>query len=243
MISFKVKGIDAMLRDLEKMQKRAIPHAMRNAVNTAAFEARSVWQREIGASFTLRNKFTQNSIRVTKAFGTNTARMAARVGSVAPYMDEQERGATIRGKSRSKPIPAPAAAGQAPGTKRTKAVRPGSYLGRIRVVRRARAVSPKQRNLMTMLLAQQRGEQHAVLERPNGGKGIFRISGGKTFKRKRLGRRRFRLRLLYDLSKRSVRVPAEPTLQRTLKAVERKLPHIFSAALLEQLRRNHIAGY
>ncbi|HEY3497680.1 MAG TPA: hypothetical protein VGK73_23440 [Polyangiaceae bacterium] len=241
-VKLEFKGYKEFLRDLDRFKRSAVPYAVRNGLNTAAFEARRVWQGNIRSSFTLRNKFTVNSIRVEQARGSNLATMQSVVGSVAPWMKVQESGGTERGKSKHKVIPAPGAAGLPAGSKRTKAVRPSLYLGRIRAARQS--ASPKNRNLVTMLMARRKGEEHVILDRKNGGQGLYRISGGRQkFTGKRFRRQKLRVRLLYDLSRSSVRVPPEPTLQRTLKAVERKMPHIMTASFLEQLRRHHILGY
>lgn len=233
-VSISWKGIDEARRDLQTFASKAVPYAARNALNTIAFEARGEWQRQIKGSFTLRNRFTERSILVTKAQGRDVSRMASFVGSVAPYMGDQESGATVRGKSGLKGIPAPAAAGQQPGGKRTRLVRAANRLGAINVAHPRLTGSRQQRNAIALAVARRKGQKVALLERPKGGKGLFRLMGGK---------RRIRTRLLWDFSKRSVRVKSEPTLQRTLSAVSRKVPHILLASTLEQLRRNRIFGY
>lgn len=233
-LSVTFKGLDEARRDLRNFAERAVPFAARNALNTLAFEARTQWQREIRGAFTLRNRFTERSILVTKAQGRDINRMAALVGSTAPYMGDQEQGALVRGRSGLKGIPAPAAAGQQPGGKRTRLVRAANRLGAIKVSHPTLKGDRRQRNAIALALARRKGQTVALLERPKGGKGLFRLMGGK---------RKVRTRLLWDFSKRAVRVPAEPTLQRTLKAVERKGEHILQASILSELRRNHVFGY
>lgn len=228
------KGLDEARRDLLTFASKAVPYAARNALNTIAFEARAQWQREIKASFTLRNRFTERSILVTKASGTDIKRMASFVGSTAPYMGDQEHGGVVRGRRGLKGIPAPAAAGQQPGGKRTRLVRAANRLGAINVAHPQLKGTRKQRNAIALAVAKRKGQKAALLERPKGGKGLFRLMGGK---------RKIKTRLLWDFSKRSVRVKSEPTLQRTLSAVSRKIPHILMASTLEQLRRNRILGY
>src|SRR3569832_2144227 len=114
-VSVEIRGAKELAEDLKKVRETAVPYGMRNALNTAAFEARKVWQGEVRKAFTNRNTWTARQMAVVPA---TTSRLEARVGSTAPFMGEQETGGARHGGR--KPIPAPAAAGQAPGGKRTK---------------------------------------------------------------------------------------------------------------------------
>jgi hypothetical protein len=219
------------LEDLRSFRKKAVPYALRNAVNTAAFEGRKIWQGEIKRSFTLRNQFTTRSIRVEKA--RNPRMIMAVLGSVAPYMAKQEEGGTVRGRSGKKAIPGPVAAGQRPGAKRTRLVRAGFRLGAIKVPR-LRTGSRIQRNAVAIAMAKRRGQKFALLQRPKGGKGLFLLGGGK---------RKASTKLLYDVSRSSVRVPAAPTLARTMHRMNARTPAIVHAAVLKELRRNKVFGY
>lgn len=221
------------LRDLKAFREKAVPYAIRNALNRAAFHARGEWQAEVRGAFTLRNKYTERSIQVERATGKDTRGMVAKVGSVADYMDEQETGATVRGRSKHKPIPAPTAAGLQPGGKRTRLVRPGNKLAALQVLKPV-GKTPRQRNAVALAMARRKGRKVALLERPRGGKGFFLLGRGK---------RKVSTRLLWDLSRGSVRVKPSPTLQRTLARVEPRLADIHRDAVVEQLRRHKILGY
>lgn len=222
--------------DLETFAKRALPYAVRNSLNTSAFEGRKEWTGQIKRSFILRNTFTTRSLRVVKARGTDLNDMASFLGSVAKFMGDQERGGVLRGRfGRSKPVPTAVAAGQAPGARpRTKQVRRPNWLTTIRINRRlrTRAKSRGQLNLIKVRLAAKRGQRFALLDLGKR-KGLVRITGKK----------RITVRMVWDLSRRAVRVPAEPTLQRTLTALEPRLPLIHRDALVDQLRRHKVLGY
>lgn len=232
MIQFSVQTKKAVA-DLRKFREKAVVYAVRNALNRSAFHARGEWQQEIQSSFVLRNKFTERSVLYTKATGKDVRGMTAVVGSTAPYMDEQEKGAMIRGRGKHKPIPGPVAAGQAPGGKRTKLVRAGNKLSALHAPR-AVGANRRQRNAIALAIARRSGGRVALLERPNGGKGLFRLTGG---------RKKLQTRLLWDLSRSSVKVHPEPTLQRTLKRIQPRLAEIHRDAFVEQLRRHKILGY
>jgi hypothetical protein len=245
MLTIQWKGVDKLLADLRKAKATAVPYAVKTALNTQAFEARRIWQREIRGEFTLRNQFTERSILAVKASGKGE-NIQSSVGSVAPYMLQQELGGTVHGKSGLKGIPGPSAAGLPAGTKRTRLVRSANYLGTLHALKTPHGGSKKRRNAIAIAMAVRQGKQVVLLERPKGGKGLFRVTGGQqrfSSRRRAFTRRALKLRLLWDFSKSSVHVPPAPTLQRTLHALEPKLPSMWQAAIVDQFRRHHIFGY
>lgn len=239
------KGIDKLVRDLQKAKATAVPYAAKTALNTMAGEARRLWQREIRGTFTLRNQFTERSILTTRATGKG-ADLQSSVGSTAPYMGEQETGGEVHGASGQKGIPGPAAAGQAPGTHRTRLVRGANKLSAINVLRGPQTGSKKRRNAIAIAMAVRQGKQVVLLERANGkGKALFRVSGGQqrwSSKRNAFTRRALKLRLLWTF-KGAVHVPPAPTLQRALRALEPKVPSMCEAAIIDQFRRHHVLGF
>lgn len=235
-VEFKLEGIEKALKDLKTFQAKALPFAARQSLNNTAFAARKIWQAEIRNSFTLRNKYTERSIRVDMARGLNVDRMRSAVGSIAGYMAKQESGGTERGGGSRKAIPGPAAAGLAPGSKRTKLVRAGSRLSAIHVLRKPIAVrgGAKRRNLVALLQAKRAGSKFVLLTRKGGGKGLYRVMGTK---------KQLKTRLLYDVSRGSVRIKPEPTLHRTMHIITPRLQTMHLDALEAECRRHKLFGY
>jgi hypothetical protein len=221
------------IRDLKTFKATAIPYAVRNALNRSAFHGREEWQREIAASFTLRNNWTTRSLRVERASGRDAGSMRAYLGSLAVYMGDQEKGGIVKGKTGLKGIPGPVAAGLAPGAHRTRLVRAGNRLNALHL-RKPIGATKAQRNAVAIAMAKRKGEKAVLLERPKGGKGIFKLMGG---------RRKVQVRLLWDFSRRSVHVPSQPTLQRTLRRIQPRVEAIHVEAVVEQLKRHKILGY
>jgi hypothetical protein len=242
-LSIQWKGLDKLAKDLEKAKRTAVPYAIKTALNSQAYEARRIWQGEMRKDFTLRNQFTERSVMVVRAKGRGLE-IQSSVGSTAPYMGEQEVEHESRGRAGLKGIPGPAAAGQAPGTKRTRLVRSANKLGAISVAHPTGGTTKKQRNAISIAMAVRKGKQVALLERAKGGKALFRIMGGRQVaKRRALSRRSLQLRMLWDFSKASYHVPAHPTLRRTLAALEPKVPSMWQAAIVDQFRRHHLFGF
>lgn len=227
-----IRGAKEMVRDLQKMRQKAVPYAIRNYLNTAAFETRRIWQAEIKTTFINRNTFTANSVRVDQAKGTDVATMQAVVGSVAPWLKTDEEGGVVHSKAGSHvAIPRSASAGQGAGGIRTKAVRGRFYLGAINLAHPVGHGGRRQQNAIAIAIARKTGKNLALLTKRNGGKGIFVIGGGK---------RSIRTRMLYDVSRSSVKVRSEPTLQRSLDAVKPKLESMLKAAVMQQFARMNL---
>jgi len=231
MLTVKIHGLDDAVKDLKRFRRSALPYAMRNALNTAVFQAQREWRMLAAATFTERSTFLDRSIRIEKA---DTRRLYAKVGSTFEGMAKQEAGGTVTGSSGRKPIPGPVAAGLSPGSKRTKLVRARFYLGAIKVAHPGLRGSRHQRNAIAMAVAKRQGQKVALLERPSGAKGLFQIGGTKS---------KPTARLLWDVSRSSVHVQSQPTLRATLLALQPKLPHMYLASLVEQAQRYKIAGY
>jgi hypothetical protein len=243
MLTVELKGLDKLAKDLATAKRTAVPYAMKSALNATAFEARRIWQGEIRATFTLRNAYTERSIIAVKASGKGAA-MQSSVGSFAEYMGDQEEGADVHGKSGRKGIPGSAAAGLAPGAKRTRAVRASNRLGALNVLHPTTHGSKKQRNAIAIAMAVRHGKKVALLERTRGGKGLFSITGGqRTWGKRKFRKRQLKLRMLWDFSRSSVHVPGSHTLVRTLNALTPRLVPMWEAAITDQLRRHHVLGY
>ena len=231
MAEFFVKTADVKRfeRHLKFFAAKAVPHANRDAINGMAFGARKVWIKEVQQAFTLRNTWTTRQIRVVRATGIDMARMQSVVGSLAPYMDEREFGETKHKKGKHGiAIPTSAAAGQT-GRRRTKVIQRRNALKAIRLHQAVRG-GQKQRNAAAIRIAIKSGRRVVYLEKGNR-RGLVRITGGK---------RRPKLRTLYDLSKATVKVKAEPTLGRTMEQATQTAPLFYKAALIAQLKRNRL---
>ena len=235
MLKVQVTGAKEMLEDLRTFRKKAVPYAARDTVNSAAFETRRIWSDEIRRTMTTRNQFVANTaLRVDKATLGKIETIQSKVGTIFEDMPRQEFGATVSGRSGHKGIPGPAAAGQAPGGRRFRPVRGANRLSAIRAFHDAKGATRQQRNAVAIAMAKRRGMKHVVLERPKGGKGVFAIGGGK---------RKTTTRLVWDVSRKSVRIEPHPTLGPALKRIEPQMPRLMEASLLKQLRFHKCCGY
>ncbi len=215
---------------LERFARRALPFATKATLNTSAFKGQKVWRSMVGRKMTLRNRFARQSIQVDQAQGLRISTQRATLGSIAGFMEDQEFG-TVKTKSGSEgvAIPTSYSAGQAQGSQpRRRLPRRPNQLKNIKLRRRSKAGrSRKQRNSAAIHEAAQSGHKFIFLDLGRT-KGIFRVVGGK---------RRPRIKMLHDLSRESVVIPANPSLQPSQPIVQRLMPGIYRDALKFQLRR------
>lgn len=235
MVTVEFIGAEEMLDDLRTFREKAVPYAARDTLNSAAFEARRQWGDEIRRTMTTRNNFVAGTaLRVEKASLGRLEGMQSKVGTIFEDMPRQEFGATVSGKAGHKGIPGPAAAGQAAGGHRTRPVRGANRMSAIRAIHAAKGATRQQRNAIAIAMTKRKGGKFVVLERPRGGKGVFAIGGGK---------RKTITRLVWDVSRRSVRIAPHPTLGPALRQVEPMMVRFQEQALLKQLRFHKICGY
>lgn len=233
MFSIDDKDIRRMEQDLKTFASRAYPFASKNTINQAAFTAQRISRESVKEDLTLRNRFTVQSIQVEQTRTLDVRRQAAVVGSVAPYMETVEFGG-VKGKQGKEgtPIATSYAAGQGQNAQpRTRLPRKANTLQNIQLRRnQLKAKTRRQKNLVAVKDAAQSGRKFVFLELSRR-KGIFRVTGGK---------RRPRLKMVWDLTRQSVIVPRNPWLAPAVKQTERAIPGIYQDSLRFQLKRNNL---
>ena len=244
MIDVDVRDFLKLGRDLTDFERKAVPYATRQVLNDLAFDSRRKAQTRIANQFVNRNRFTQQSVRVERAQGLNVRTMESRVGSVADYADEMEQGGTKRAKGKSgTPIPTAYASGQS-GQPATRLPRRANKLSAIHLKGgKIKAANEKQKLLIMVNLAVETGERF-IFTKIGKRVGIYRVVGGVTGQRKTCKGVRgsgwpkgARLRMVWDLSHKSVPIPRNPWL---LPAVNDAAPLAvegYRRALTEQVAR------
>lgn len=230
---FSIHFDDREFRKLAKRLHTAAPKALqytaRDALNTAAFEARKAWQSEMQATFTLRNRWTVGSIRVEKARGLNLRTMQSRVGSALDYLETQEFGGEIRGRGNQ---------GYRYPTKRAKppgrVVRQRFRMARIQLTHPdlSQHASTRQKIAVAARKVRASGVKFAFLEVSGTIRGMYQLMGSK---------RRPKMRLLWDMTRGSVQIPKHATLEPAVERTRRRMPRYARGALLRQLKRARLA--
>jgi hypothetical protein len=215
-------------KDLKICAKEAIPFACRDAINLAAFEARKDWQAEMGRKFTVRNRYVQRSIRVepVAASAREVKNMVAVVGSLFGPLQTQETGGEMKGEgSKAYSIP-----------ERKNPKRPLSrreWQTKIKLwPGRPRYGSTRQRNAINIAHAVRHGEKFIELTTRHGPM-IAAIAG----------RERVKLRIVWNLTRRSVHVPAHPTLGPAMDKVAQRMPDHMTQGITKQLKRRRVFGF
>jgi len=213
---------------------QALKYAVRDTLNTAAFETRKHWQGQMQTTFTLRNRWIPGSIRVEKVSGLDVRTMESRVGSLFGPLKVQEDSGTIQGRGKE-------------GYRRpTKRAKPQGRVTR-QAVRMARLslTHPKldvpnpskskpiaQKIMVAARMARAAGYRYVFLELSEQSRGIYQLMGSK---------RRPKLRTIWDMRHGSVHIPKHATLEPAYKRTVRTMPRFGEAALLRQLKRRRLA--
>ena len=219
--------------DLKTFAARAYPFATKETLNTTALSAREGYVANARNQMTLRNKFTESSLRVEKVRGLNVSRQFAVVGSTAPYMEEQEFGGTKRkGGKTGVPIPTTMASGEGEGVQpRRRVVPKARRLSNIALRNKGiKALNKKQMNMLKVKETAKSGRKFVFLETRRH-PGIYRVTGGV---------RSPQVKLIWDMSKESVVVPRNPMLAPAVKDAERIMPFVYKGALEFQLKRQNL---
>ena len=230
-VNVDTKDLKRFERDLRNFKSKAVPYASRAYVNNQAFEARKEWQDILPSKMKLRNKYTTNSIRVDKTSSLDINRQQSIVGSLAPYMDEQEDGYK-EGKSGKHGVALPAAA---PSKRKTRGrISKARQLGSINIMPRIRGHRSRQVAASMAMARKRGGPQYAFLQLKKGRMGIYQLDPS---------RKRLAVKKVWDLSKSSVTIPKNPTMEPAVQSMAKRRDALWRDALLFQLRRHRILGY
>lgn len=229
MIKIDDKEIKKFERDLKTFAGRAFPFATKSTVNGAAFTTQKTAKRDIRVKMVTRNRFTEQSVRVEQARTLKVDRQVAVVGSIADYMKDQEfGGVNVKRGSEGVAIPTSYSAGQENQQPRTRLPRKPNKLANIQLKRRRRgAVSRKQRNVAAVKAAAESSNKYVFLDLGKR-KGIFRVVGGK---------RKPKLKMVYDLTRTVTPIPKNPWLKPAVDHTRQKIPDIYLKALQFQANR------
>lgn len=234
MFEINARDVKKYEQDLKDFAGRALPFASRAMLTRSAFDARARTQQNIREKMTTRNKFTVSSIRVEKARSLNIKRQEAITGSIAEYLETQEFGGMETGGGRYQPIPTSYSAGQARGVERTRLPRKPNRMQAIQLRKRTGAgLSRKAANQAAIQQAAGGGNKFVFLDLGRR-RGIFKVTGGK---------RKPKVQMVWDMTRRSVRIPPTPTLGPAARATQERMPQFYAEALVQQLKRYKVFGY
>lgn len=230
MFTLDVDNIERYEWELKTFRKRAYPFATKQTINRAAFHAQKRSREHIDKNMVQRNRFTKQSIRVNQAKGLNVRTQEASVGSTAAYMEDQEFGGIRRANGKQGvPIATSYSAGQGQGAQpRTRLPKRVNKLAAIQLKKGSKKPrTRKQANLVAIKQAAATGRKFVYLDLDRR-KGIFRVVGGK---------RNPRIRMVHDLTRKSVRIPANPWLKPSVDKTQAVIPQFYVDSLRFQLRK------
>ena len=231
-LEVEIGGEKKLLRQLESLNKRAVPFAVRSALNTVAFEAQTLARKHIKQKFIVRNQWTYRNVQVQKATGLNIDTMFSSMGSTEQYMKDQELGnSAVKSKNSKKghPIPTPYASGES-SVPRQKLPRGAMRRKNIKLKKKARPAGRKARNAAAIREAAKRGGRNRFvwLEMSGHKKGVYKVIGPKS---------KTRIKKVLDMSRKTVRIQKRPWIEAPSKLALKKTEKEFAKALMFQIAR------
>lgn len=219
-------------KDLRTFNRVAFRHATKDTLNELAFRGMQIARGHIQRKMVLRNNWTRGSIQFRKTTALPVHLQVSSFGSTEEYMADQEFGGVKRTNGKvGVPITTSFAAGQEGQRPRTKVAKSANQMRNIQLRKGGRkGLSKKAKNASAISQAAGSGNKLAYLEFGRT-KGIFRIEGGK---------RNPSVKMIQDLSRKSITIKPNPWLapshQRTLK----QMPRIYRAMLQKQITRANL---
>ena len=239
MITVDTSQFKELEKDLKTFHSRAFPFATKNTLNSAAFKARELAQKDIRVKMITRNKFTARSVIVEQSRTLNIRRQSSSVGSTLDYMEVQEFGGTKRKTGKEGvAIPTSFSAGQGEQVPRTKLPRKPNNIRNIRLKGRTRRAHNRKQALLFKMQDAVRTGKRFIFHDFGGGrkKGIFRVvGGGRSFKRGIP--KGAKLRMVYDMSEGSVDIPKNPWLKSAVDTTQILMPAMYRKAVMFQAKR------
>lgn len=239
MFSIDDRDIKKLERDLKLFAKRAYPFAVKDTLNNTAKAATSFTKLNMQNDLTLRNRFTLGGMRTSFVRGLDVDRMRAVTGSLSDYMPELEFGGQKRSTgSQGTPLATSFAANEGKSKNRTKLPKGKKRLSKIKLRGRGKPGAGKREQLLVAVHeAVDSGNRDIFLDLGKT-KGIFRVVGGSKKKTTRAGwPRGAKLRMLFDMSRKSVDIPANPVMGPAVIDAAKLTPTFYRLALEKQLRR------
>lgn len=216
--------------------------AERRAINTAAFMARGEWQAKIDRELVQRNQFTRGSIRVEQARRDGEPSV---VGSIAPYMDEQEFGGSTK-----RPYVTPSATGEGDRAYPRRKYPTLSSPNRMKNIRlrkgpmtvRGKSFTPKtikQEVFLRVREAVSRREKYIMLDIP-GKRGVYRLDargGGPIWNPERTHGPGgiVSMKMIYAAHRKQLRIPRHATLAPVIQSIEKRLPVVYRATMQKMI--------
>ena len=240
MIRLEKLETEELERFLRMFAERAMPYATRHMLNKAGWRGRAIAQELVKRKFVTRNKWTVGSIRTIPTKSLVVRQQEVRIGSTQLYMRHQEMGHTEVAKGKhGVPIPTSYAAGQEGKRPRTRLPRRPNQMRNIKLSRsRKGALTTSQRILRTVQQAVETGNRFVFIDfGPGRRKAIMRVVGGRRAV-KRGRKSTAKLKMIQDLSQRTVRIKPTLWLAPTIKKTKKGMEADYRDALMFQLKRN-----
>lgn len=243
-IDLDMKSIEQLENDLDRFGKHALPYAVRDMLNTAAYKISDLSKRNIGRKFINRNAFTKRSVSFQRTNAKKINQMEAVIGSTQEYMAKQEEGFVTRKRGKhGVAVPTTEASGESGARVRRRQIRRANRLSNIRIAKGLTAEyhkkykSPRQRLIRMVQDAIEHGFRTIFwMSKRSKRVGFYRVQGGRRTKRG--FPEGAKLKMIYSVSKPSTVTKSHEWLHPSVKYVMRNIDDLYAKALRRQIEKN-----
>lgn len=226
------KNLDRFAKKLKLFGAQDFPVINGMALNRTAFETRKEAVRIAKMRFTFRNKFTIKSIQFEKVRGLNPRSQESVVGSTMDYMADQEFGTIIKktGK-KGVAIPTTTASNEPFSARpRRKKVVKSKRRSSIRLSKSSVKAKNRKQHVMSVIRAvSEKGSGRFVYLPIQKAPGIYRITGK---------RKRAKIKMIYDLSRKSITISKKQWLNPAVGNIIPKMPVFWKEAFEKRMKKS-----
>lgn len=235
MFDVDVDELELLELDIKQLAKKAYPVAVLFTLNDAVRFGRREAVDIVRKDMIIRNAFTIKSIQFDQATGFDVNRMQAVLGSTQKYMKTQEMGGIELAQGKEGiAIPTSFSSGEGENTqpRRKMPTRANKRKNiRLRKTGAVRAKNQRQARLIKVKEAIKNNSRYIFMDTGRR-KGIFRVE--------KQGKDTARLRMVHDLTRKSVSIPSSPWLMPASETAAKAMPGFYRKNIIAQLRRNGI---
>jgi len=241
MINMNIETVEIkkLVETLRDKHAKGIKYAIKRTLDKAAYETSQHMKRHLTDNFIIRNSYVNRSIQYRRANGLIISNMESSAGSTLEFMARQEEGFELHGTGSTGgvTIPTTAVTNQYGSTRRTKAI---TQKNQMKAIQLTESQKRNKSTIAKIYAARAQGKKEIFIDKETDRwkrtSGIYRIIKWKK-KTKRGWSEGAKLRLLYALEDKSIRVKPRKWLNPSLEAISKRVNDYYRDALIEQLKR------
>lgn len=230
--------VDKLVKILNEINKKGMPYAIKQSLDKAAFNTMKYMKENLDKEFIIRNTYVGRSMQYRRVNGKHIDNMESSAGSVLEFMGEQEEGFEKHGTGSTGgvTIPTTAVTNQYGSTRRTKAI---TQKNQMKAIQLAESQKRNKSTIAKIYAARAQGKKEIFIDKKTDQwkrkTGVYRVIRWR--KKKRGWPKGAKLRMIFSLEEKSIRVRPHEWLEPAIKHALPLMHKYFRDAVIEQIQR------